>query len=95
MDLATALDLAEFSKLAIVVNVSQAGEGEAPTFVVEHSASNEEGSYLPFSTVVEVDLTATGYSWFSTDGFTRWLGWRLSGSLSSSAIVTLEIIARP
>lgn len=94
MDLSSALDLARYRELEVVVRVSHAGVGEEPRLVVEHSASNEAGAYLAFSNPVEVDLSVAGNTWVHQGAFTRWLAWRLSGSLSESAVVTLEIIAR-
>lgn len=94
MDLTQALDLANFRELEIVVRVLQAGEGDAPKLVVEHSASNEEDGYLSFSDPVEVDLSTTGNTWFHQGAFTRWIAWRTSGTLSASAVVTLELVAK-
>ena len=94
MDLTNALDLARYRELEIVVRVSQAGSGDAPLLVVEHSASNEAGAYLAFSTPVEVDLSVVGNTWLHQVAFTRWVAWRVSGTLSESAVVTLEIVAK-
>ncbi len=89
-----ALDLANYKELEIVVRVLEAGEGEEARFIVEHSASNEEGAWLSFSDPVEVDLGTTGNTWMHQSAFTRWIGWRLSGTLRSSAVVTVEILAK-
>ena len=94
MDPATALDLACYRTLDLVVRVEEAGSGDAPKLVVEHSASNAADTWLGFTEPVEVDLTATGIAWSRQEAFTRWVGWRISGSLSASAVVTLEIVAR-
>ena len=94
LDLVAALDLARFREIEVVVRVTQAGEGDAPTLVVEHSASNQEGSYLPFAQPIAVDLTVTGNTWSHQSAFTRWIAWRVAGTLSASAVVSLEIVAK-
>lgn len=94
MDLTQALDLADFRELDVVVTVVEAATGEAPLLVVEHAAFNEEGGYLAFSTPMAVDLTATGTTWFHADAFTRWVRWRTTGTLSTAAVVTLDVVAR-
>lgn len=92
-ELAAALDLARFRELEIVARVTVAGVGDA-VLVVEHSASNQEGSYLPFQEPVAVDLSTVGNTWSHHGAFTRWVNWRVTGTLSSSAVVTLEIVAK-
>ena len=94
MDLSLAVDIGEHNKLDVVVHVSTPGEGESPILHLEHAASNEEGAYVPFETPMEVDLSTEGRSWFHADRFTRWLTWRLSGTLTSGAVVTLDLVAR-
>lgn len=93
-DLTAAQDLAGYRELEIVVRVTQAGEGDAPRLIVEHSPGNESATYLAFSDPVEVDLTATSITWFHQGAFTRWVRWRVDGTLSTSAVVTVEIVGK-
>lgn len=95
MDLTQALDLCEFQTLDVVVHVVTAAVGESPLFILEHAAANDTSSYMAFSPPVQVDLTVTGHSWYRITSFTRWIAWRISGSLSSSAMVTIDLLARP
>ena len=75
------------------------GEAAEPTgaldLSLERSSSGEVDGYVAFATPVQVDLTATGSAWFHVPAFMRWVAWRLSGSLSASAVVTLDIVAKP
>lgn len=94
IDLAEALDLGEYRELHLVINVVQEGEGEAPKLLVKHAPTNAEGAFLDFATPVEVDLTSAGAVWFEVPSFTRWLGWFTSGTFTSDAMVTLDVIAK-
>lgn len=94
MDLAEALDLVEFRDLDIVFQISEAGEGNSPRLLVEHAPVNEESAYIAFNTPISVDLTTAGTTWFRITEFTRWVRWRSTGTISSSPVVTLDILAR-
>ena len=94
MDLASALDVGEARELEIILTVVEAGDGDNPKLVVRHAPINAEDSYLDFETTVEIELTATGRVWFHVDKFTRWLGWFTSGTITSGAVVTLEVLAK-
>lgn len=94
MDLVDALDLGIYTSLEFVIRVLQAGEGEAPVLVLQHAAVNETGAYLNFETPVSIDLTTTGSTWVHVAAFTRFVGWSLSGTLSSEAIVTIDVVAK-
>lgn len=89
-----AVDLGEYRELHIFVRVTEAGTGESPTLVVEHSSRGETDTYVPFETPVSVDLTTTGNTWVQVSGFLRYVAWRLTGTLSASAVVTLDIVAK-
>ena len=90
-----ALDLSEHRELHVYIRVSEAGAGDSPLLILEHSSSGEVDGYVAFATPVQVDLTAMGSAWFHVPAFMRWVAWRLSGSLSASAVVTLDIVAKP
>jgi len=96
MDLSMdALDLGEFSSLHFVVTVVTAGDPEdTGKLVLKHAAVNEAGSYVDFGTPMQVALNEVGTSWFSTDDFTRYAAWSVSGDLSSPAVVTLDLVAK-
>lgn len=94
-DLAGALDLGEYREVHLVLTVDSAGEGDAPTLVVQHAAVNEEGAYVDFETRAETALNATGTAWFHAGTFTRWVMWFVSGTLSAEARVTVDLIAKP
>lgn len=90
-----AIDLSDYGELHIFARVSEAGTGESPSLVLEHSSRGESDSYVAFATPVQVDLSETGSAWFHVPAFMRWVAWRLNGSLSSPAVVTLDIVAKP
>ncbi len=93
-DLSGALDIGEFTELHVVVTVHSGSEGEAPKLCVRHALTNEEGSYVDFASVCEVSLSAAGVSWFSTQSFTRYVSWSLSGALAGEATVSLDLMAK-
>lgn len=96
IDLAEALDLLEFSNLSFVVTVHEAGTGDGPPLLlIQHASYNETGSYVSFKDPIEIDLTVAETRWSTVSVFTRWVAWFTSGSLTSPAIVTLDVIARP
>lgn len=96
MDLSMdALDLGEYASLHFVITVVSAGEsGDTGKLVLKHAAVNETGSYVDFATPVQVALNATGTTWFSADDFTRYAAWFVTGNLSGSAVVTLDLVAK-
>lgn len=94
MDLTMALDLLEFGELDLVVQVHEATEGESPVLVLEHAPANESDAYIDFPTPARVDLSATGTTWHRVTAFTRWVRWRLTGTLAGNPTVTLDLLAR-
>ena len=94
LDLSDAPDLGEYHTLGLAVTVHEAGVGTAPLLVVEHAASNATDYYGAFSTPAQVALDVTGTTFVQVDAFLRWVRWTTSGSLSSPATVTLDLIAK-
>lgn len=90
-----AVDLSDYRELHVYIRVSEAGAGDSPALLVEHSSRGESDTYVAFATPVNVDLTVAAGAWFHVPAFMRWVAWRLSGSLSSAAVVTLDIVAKP
>lgn len=88
-----ALDLALYNTLDLVIHVLTAAEGDAPTLTLKHVAFNVFGRFLAFTPKVSVDLSAVGSHWFRIDAFTRYVGWFLSGTLTTDAVVTVELVA--
>lgn len=93
-DLSQAMDLGAFRELHLVVMVEGAGEGSGAKLVVQHAAVNDADHYLDFETAAEVDLTATGRTWFHTGAFTRWVCCFVSGTLTADATVTVDVVAK-
>lgn len=93
-DPSAAQDFGEYLELHVVLTVVQAGEGEGATLSVKHAPVNEEDAYLDFETPVEVDLTQVGTTWFQVASFTRWVCWFISGTVTSDAVVTLDLVAK-
>lgn len=96
---ATAVDLGDFDELELVITVTSAGTAEAgdasaPALVLQHAPSASGDVLLDFPTAVSVDLTATGSTWIHVPYFTRWLFWSTSGSLTTAATVTVEVVGR-
>lgn len=89
-----AIDLSEYRELHVFVRVIEAGTGDSPSLVLEHSSRGETDAYVPFSTPVQVDLSATGGAWFYVPAFMRWVAWRVTGSLATPATVTVDIVAK-
>ncbi len=79
--------------LDTVFHVLTAAEGDAPTLTLKHVAFNVFGRFLAFTPEVSVDLSAVGSPWFRIDAFTRYVGWFLSGTLTTDAVVTVELVA--
>lgn len=95
MDLSTAFDLHAVSTLDLVVTVHTAATGTSPLLRVRHAMSaTDADAWLDFASAVAVDLSATGATWAHADAFTGYLAWSLDGTLESSAIVSLHLIAR-
>lgn len=94
MDLSGALDLGDSRELEVVVTVITAASGVNPILELRHAACNSEDAYLDFETRVQVDLSATGKSWFHVSHFTRWIAWFLAGTLESSAVVTIDLVGK-
>lgn len=91
---ADAPDLGDGATLEIVATVHQAAEGDSPTLALRHSPMLDEEAWLEFPIPVRVDLTHTGRTWVHVQSFTRYVGWSISGVLSSSAIVTVDLVAK-
>ena len=87
-------DFVDACSLDIVIRVEQAGSGTAPLLKVQHSATNEEGTWIDFSTPAEADLTTAGLTWVHEDAFTRFAGWTVSGTLETPAVVTVDVIGK-
>lgn len=94
MSLEEAQDFGTYRTLDLVIHVLTVAEGDAPRLVLKHAAFNEEGRYLAFEVAVDVDLTTAGSTWFRVEAFTRYVGWFLTGTLTSSAEVTVDVIGR-
>lgn len=94
MALRDALDLGAAIVLDVVVTVEEAGTGTTPQILLKHAARNATGDYMDFRTPVAVDLTASGQTWAHMDEFTRFLGWELSGTLDTNAVVSVDIVAK-
>ena len=94
MDLAEAIDLGEYTVLEITVVVSEAGAGESAALLFQHAPCNEAGRYMDFATPLKVDLTHAGTTWEHIDAFTRFLTWSVTGTLNSSAVATVDIVAK-
>lgn len=94
MSLGEALDLGGATVLELVITVEEAGAGSSPQLVLKHAARNTAGDYLDFRTAVAVDLSTAGQTWVHHDEFTRFLGWELSGTLDTGAVVSVDVVAR-
>lgn len=94
MSLKDALDLGHYATLDVVVTVHEASEGDSGALELRHAPRNQEDSYLDFPTPISVSLAATGKTWIRADAFTCFVAWSVSGDLSRSATVSLELVAR-
>lgn len=94
MSLSEALDVGDYGSLELVITVEQAATGSSPALVVEHAALNGADRYLAFDPAVSVDLTQTGTTWLHRSPFTRPLGWSLSGTLETDAVVSIDVVAK-
>ena len=94
LDLSGAPDLGEYHTLGLAITVHEAGDGTTPLLVVEHAAANAADRYGAFSTPTSVALDVTGTTFFQVDAFLRWVRWTTSGSLSTPAVVSLDLIAK-
>lgn len=88
------VDLGAYATLGVVLTVHEAGAGEAPTLVVEHAITNEEDAFVPFDPAIEIALDATGTESAMKGQILRWLRWRIAGTLTGQATVSLAILAR-
>lgn len=93
-DLAEALDLGDFIELEILVRVLSAGDGEAPLLQIQHAPVNEDDAFIDFPEAISVDLSVEGTTWVHVPHFTRWVRWRTAGTLTSSAMVTVHVVAK-
>ena len=94
IDLSECIDLGGYRELEIAVTVNEAGAGDTPTLLLKHAPVNAQSAYLHFATPVEVDLTNAAATWHHVGAYTRFLGWFTAGTLSASAVVTVDIIAK-
>ena len=92
LDAADALDLGDYQQLEIVAEVTTAANGDAPLLHLRHGPTAAAG--LDFETPISIDLSAAGTSWHHADRFSRWLSWTVSGTLDTSAVVTIHVIAK-
>lgn len=94
MSLDESIDLGSFHTFDLVIYVHTPAEGEAPTLTLTHAAFNEEGTFVALDPAVEVDLSVEGSTWIRVEAYTRYLRWSLGGRLGTSAVVTLDLVAR-
>lgn len=90
----SASDMGEGQTLEVIVTVHAACEGDAPTLVLKHAPGNTDQDWLDFPQPIRVPLGRAGRTWFHAPYFTRYVGWSLSGTLDSSAEVTVELLAK-
>ncbi len=88
------VDLGAYTTLGVVLTVHEAGAGEAPVLVLEHAIQNEDEAFVGFDPAIEIPLDATGTQSAMKSQILRWLRWRISGTLTGQATVTLAILAR-
>ena len=94
MNLAEALDLGDYRTLGFSLTVHEAGKGTDPVIVLQHAATNAEDQYGDLSAPVRAALDVTGTSLYHAESFLRWVRWTTSGTLSSGAVVSLDLIAK-
>ena len=95
MDLSTAFDLNGVSTLDIVVTVHETCSGATPRLLLKHAFSaDDDAAWLDFETPIAIDLTVAATTWARADAFTGSLAWFLDGTLESSPVVSVDLIAR-
>ena len=87
-------DLGEATELEIVVTVSGAADGDSPALCIYHSPSSADDDPLEFREPCRVSLARTGRVWISVPRFTRYLSWRVAGTLDSPGVVTVDLVGR-
>lgn len=88
------LDLGGYSELHLVVTVEEAGDGVAPALEIKHAAECMSGTWLAFATPVTVALDVKSTTWYPVPSFTRWVSASISGTVSSAAVVTLDLVGK-
>lgn len=90
----SAADLGDGHTLEAVITVHAACEGDAPALVLKHAPDSADPDWLDFPEPMKVSLTRSGRFWLHADRYTRYVGWSLSGTLTSSPEVTIDLLAK-
>lgn len=94
MSLDETVDLGSFHTLDVIIYVHTPATGETPTLTVTHAAFNEDDAFIALDPAIEVDLSVEGSTWIRVEAYTRYLRWSVGGRLGTSAVVTLDLVAR-
>lgn len=94
MDPGAAADMADGQTLEIVVTVDEAATGESPVLALWHAPDAAAAVWLDFPEPVRVSLSRAGRTWIHVPRYTRYVGWSVSGSLDTPAIVSVALLAK-
>lgn len=88
------LDLGAYGSLGFVLTVHEAGAGDAPVLIIEHAITNEDEAFVSFDPAIDFALDQAGTASAMVVPFLRWVRWRVGGTLSSAATVSLSVLAK-
>lgn len=94
MDPGAAADMADGHTLEVVVTVEEACEGQAPTLSLVHAPEASDTVWLDFPEPIRVPLNRTGRTWIHAPRYTRYVGWSISGTLDTSPVVSVSLLAK-
>lgn len=94
MEAVAAADLGDGHTLEVVVTVHEGCEGESPSLCLKHAPASTDEQWLDFPEPMRISLARPGRTWLHAARYTRFVGWSLSGTLTSSAQVSVDLLAK-
>lgn len=89
-----AVDAGAWPTAELVITVNTAATGESPTLTIKHAPRLVGNVWLDFEEPLVIDLSETGDTWVHVTSFTRFIGWFVSGTLTTPAVVTFDLVAK-